>query len=111
MANSWSMVGNLRGPRGPAGIDGGGNGASADVEQKSEDFGLETIAETTFNGFRFDPQTGRLVVEQLDGSTPVSLPQDNFLRKDDYWNWVWTRRDLAFRWNDNNRSHLLMEVS
>lgn len=108
---SWTPVSSLRGPRGPAGVAGTGGGAAADVEQNSKDFGLETIADTTFNGFRFDPATGRLVVEQLDGTDPVSLPQDNFLRKNDYWNWVWTRRDLTFRWQDNNRSHLLMEVS
>lgn len=111
MANTWNLVGNLRGPRGPAGVDANGNGASADVEQNSEDFGLETIADTVFYGFRFDPTTGRLVVEELSGADPVSLPQDNFLRKNDYWNWVWTRRDLAFRWNASDSSHLLMEVS
>jgi len=65
------------------------------------------LADKVFYGFRLNPDDGGLVVEVLDGDTPVSLPQETIIDKYDYKQWVWSKDTIQFEWN---KGHLLMRL-
>ena len=64
----------------------------------------------TFYGFRYDNDTGRLVVEKINDGSPVKLPQDNIKRKTDYKTWIWTKHTVQFDWDQSQKTNLLMEI-
>ena len=65
------------------------------------------LADKVFYGFRLNPDDGGLVIEVLDGDTPISLPQDTIIDKYDYKQWVWSKDTIQFEWNEG---HLLMRL-
>lgn len=62
------------------------------------------LADKTFYGFRYDPDTGNLNIEVINDGSPVVLPSDYMINKYDYKQWVWTRDTLQFEWGP--RGHL-----
>jgi hypothetical protein len=64
----------------------------------------------TFYGFRYNNDTGKLVVEVINDGSPVKLPQDNITRKTDYKTWIWTKHTVQFDWDQNQKTNLLMEI-
>jgi hypothetical protein len=62
------------------------------------------LADKTFYGFRFNPDTGNLEVEIINDGSPVALPAEGIIDKYDYKQWVWSRDTLKFQWG--NRGHL-----
>lgn len=67
------------------------------------------LADKIFHGYRLDHSTGNLTVEIIDdGTTVVSIPQDDVIDPDAYKHWFWTAGTITYRWGDNG--HLLMEM-
>lgn len=67
------------------------------------------LADKTFHGFRLDPNTSDLNVEIInDGTTVVSIPDNNTTDPTAYKHWFWSADTITFRWGDNG--HLLMEM-
>lgn len=66
------------------------------------------LVDKVFYGFRYDPDTGNLNIEILDGDLPVRLPQDNIIDKYDYKQWFWTKDTVRFEWGTGG--HLLMRL-
>lgn len=62
------------------------------------------LADKTFYGFRYNPDTGKLQVEVINDGSPVELPQDGIIDKYAYTQWLWTRDTLSFQWG--NKGHL-----
>jgi hypothetical protein len=59
------------------------------------------LGNKVFYGFRYNPDTGNLNIEVIDGDAVVSLPQDTMKSKYDYKQWVWSSDTLEFYWNTN----------
>jgi hypothetical protein len=59
------------------------------------------LADKTFYGFRFNPDTGGLEVEVINDGSPVALPDEGIIDKYDYRQWVWSRDTLKFQWGNN----------
>jgi len=59
------------------------------------------LADKTFYGFRFNPDTGNLDIEIINDGSPVVLPDENIIDKLDYSQWVWSRDTLKFQWGNN----------
>lgn len=70
---------------------------------------IDTISDQTFYGFRYNVDTGKLILEILDGSDAVSLPSGDVIKDNDYRQWLWTQKRLKFSWREEN-GHLLVEV-
>lgn len=70
---------------------------------------INTVSNQTFYGFRYNVDTGKLILEILDGDTAVSLPMEGVIKDNDYRQWLWTQKRLKFVWNEDN-GHLLVEV-
>lgn len=68
------------------------------------------LADKTFVGFRFNPDTGHLDIEVItpDDGDAVVLPQEGVIDKYDYVQWVWTRDTLSFQWG--NKGHLQVKM-
>lgn len=76
-------------------------------------FNVEDVADSAFYGFRMNWATGKLTLEKIDPTdpTPISLPEDGYLKRDnDYSHWLFTKNTLRFLWNNQDSSHLLVEV-
>lgn len=73
-------------------------------------FNINDVGDQTFYGFKYNPITAKLTVEEINDGSPVTLPAEGSISPNDYKQWVWTKRDLSFRWNSSNKSHLLTEV-
>lgn len=73
---------------------------------------IDSVADKSFYGFRYDPLTAKLTVEKINDDSPgvVRLPHENQLRSDDYKHWVWTDATLIFAWNPNDLTRLTVEV-
>lgn len=59
------------------------------------------LADKTFYGFRLDPDSGNLNIEIINDGTSVNLPQEGFIDKYDYKQFVWSRDTLQFQWGNN----------
>jgi hypothetical protein len=59
------------------------------------------LADKTFYGFRFNPDTGNLEIEVINDESPVVLPDEGIIDKYDYRQWVWSRDTLKFQWGNN----------
>ena len=59
------------------------------------------LADKTFYGFRFNPDTGNLEIEIINDGSPVMLPDEGIIDKYDYRQWVWSRDTLKFPWGNN----------
>jgi len=59
------------------------------------------LGDKTFYGFRLDADNGNLDIEIINDGTPVALPQESAVDKNDYKQWVWTRDTLRFQWGPN----------
>jgi hypothetical protein len=59
------------------------------------------LADKTFYGFRFNPDTGNLEIEIINDESPVVLPDEGIIDKYDYRQWVWSRDTLKFQWGNN----------
>lgn len=69
------------------------------------------VADKAFYGFKLDPDTGDLVVYQIDDdSMAVELPnlQDGIIDKYAYKHWVWSKNTLQFQWSSNG--HLQVKI-
>lgn len=73
-------------------------------------FTLDSVSDQTFYGFRYNYATAKLNVEVISDGSVVSLPEPNIISDTDYQQWVWTKSNLAFSWNNANKSHMLVEV-
>jgi hypothetical protein len=73
-------------------------------------FNINDVGDQTFYGFKYNPLTAKLTVEEINDGSPVVLPTSESLNPNDYKQWVWTKRNLSFQWNSANKSHLLTEV-
>jgi hypothetical protein len=69
-----------------------------------------SFADKTFYGFRYNNATGKLIVERINDGSPVKLPDDNVLSRDDYKAWFWTKHTVQFDWDENQKPNLLMEI-
>jgi hypothetical protein len=69
-----------------------------------------SFADKTFYGFRLDPDTGKATVERINDGSPVSLPLEDLIRKEDYRNWFWTKHTVQFTWGLDKNTHMLMEI-
>lgn len=69
-----------------------------------------TFANETFYGFHYNHETGKLIVEKINDGTPVRLPVDNIINKNDYKNWFWTKHTVQFEWDQTQKTNLLMEI-
>lgn len=67
------------------------------------------LADKTFHGFRLNHGNGGLDIEIInDGTTVVSIPDNNTIDPNAYKHWFWSADTITFRWGDNG--HLLMEM-
>lgn len=64
----------------------------------------------TFYGFRYNNDTGKLVIEVINDGSPVRFPTDGVVRKTDYKAWFWTKHTVQFDWDTDPKSNLLMEI-
>ena len=69
-----------------------------------------SFSDKTFYGFRLNPDTGKLTVEVINDGSPVSLPLEDLIRKEDYRSWFWTKHTVQFDWDTNPNTNLLMEI-
>lgn len=81
-----------------------------DLVGNVDTFNINDVGDQTFYGFKYNPITAKLTVEEINDGSPVTLPAETSVSLDDYKQWVWTKRDLSFQWNSSNKSHLLTEV-
>ena len=81
-----------------------------DLVGNVDTFNINDVSDQTFYGFKYNPITAKLTVEEINDGSPVTLPTETAVSSNDYKQWVWTKRDLSFRWNSSNTSHLLTEV-
>lgn len=66
------------------------------------------LADKTFYGFKLDKQ-GDLTVEIInDGTTVVSLPEEDIIDDDDYKHWFWSSDTINFYFDENG--HLVMRM-
>ncbi len=66
------------------------------------------LADKTFYGFKLDKQ-GDLTVEIInDGTTVVSLPEDDIIDDNDYKHWFWSSDTINFYFDENG--HLVMRM-
>lgn len=72
------------------------------------------VADKVFYGFRFNPETGKLYIDILDGDEPVSLPHtDVQIDRYQYQQWFWSKNSVSFYWGDNEtrwKNKLLMRL-
>jgi hypothetical protein len=70
---------------------------------------ISVAATTNFYGFKLNPTTSRLTVDQITpGSGDViQLPVAGIILETDYEHWVWNDHNLGFSWNADR---LLLEV-
>lgn len=70
----------------------------------------KSVASDLFYGFRIDPETGNLFIDEIiNGSGVISLPQDNGVDAKAYKQWLWTQNKVVFNFNSSN-GHLEMTV-
>ena len=69
-----------------------------------------SFSDKTFYGFRLNPDTGKLTVEVINDGSPVSLPLEDLIRKEDYRSWFWTKHTVQFDWGLEKNTHMLMEI-
>jgi len=69
-----------------------------------------SFSSQTFYGVRYNNETGKLIVEKINDGSPVRLPADNMINKDDYKTWFWTKHTVQFDWDENQKTNLLMEI-
>ena len=73
---------------------------------------LDSVMDKAFVGFRLDPNTGNLTVEIIDDDEYIiSVPDGTIVGVDDYKAFLWTKKNLNFKWLPEQRpGHLIMEV-
>jgi len=69
-----------------------------------------SFASKTFYGARYNNETGNLVIEVINDGSPVKLPAENIIDKNDYKTWFWTKYTVQFDWNQSQKTNLLMEI-
>jgi hypothetical protein len=84
--------------------------ASSSASTNADFFNVDDVADKTFYGFRYNHLTGKLQVEKINDGDVVSLPDPSVVDANDYKQWVWTRSNLSFSWNNSRKTHLLVEV-
>jgi hypothetical protein len=68
------------------------------------------VADRVFHGFSFNPVTGKLIINALDGDTPVRFPDDNIFDNTSYSQWFWTNETITYYWDTTKGGHLLMRI-
>jgi hypothetical protein len=72
------------------------------------------VADKVFYGFNFNPSSGKLYVDILDGDEPVSLPQTVVnIDRNQYQAWFWSKNSVLFYWGTNGtrwQNKLLMRL-
>ena len=70
-----------------------------------------------FYGLKTDATLGRLYVQVVDDGSKVELPQDatnsngvRVRKPGEYREWIFTPELLTFQWDEDNPTHLLVEV-
>lgn len=66
----------------------------------------DTIANTTFHGFKLDHATGNLTIDVIDDDTEViRLPQEGVIDPEDYKAYFWTRDTIKY--SIDSKGHLI----
>lgn len=77
--------------------------------QESSD--INEAYDKIFYGFRVDPSTGKLFVDEINDNTmSVNLPDTNILNPLDYKTWIWSKNQLIFSWNATKKTNMNMEM-
>lgn len=84
--------------------------SSAPSAKGAAAFNPDDIDFQVFYGFRYDVHTGKLTVEKIDDGSAIRVPDPNFVRPDDYRQWVLTQNSLEFSWDPTYKTRLLVEV-
>ena len=88
----------------------GGETSNAFSEQNSTD--LNQAYDKKFYGFRFNAQTGKLTVDEINDSIMlIRLPEPNVINANDYKTWIWSQNTLTFGWSATQKTNATMEIS
>jgi hypothetical protein len=76
-----------------------------------DEYSFDDLIDKKFYGFKYDVNTGRMVIDVVGSGEVISLPQKGIIKDDDYKTWVSSARHLNFYWkNDGDSDRLIVEV-
>lgn len=76
-----------------------------------DEYSFDDLIDKKLYGFKYDVNTGRMVVDVVGSGEVISLPQKGIIKNDDYKTWLSSTRHLNFYWkNDGDSDRLIVEV-
>jgi hypothetical protein len=76
-----------------------------------DEYSFDDLVDKKLYGFKYNVNTGRMVIDVVGSGEVISLPQKGVIKDDDYKTWISSARHLKFYWKDDGDSdRLIVEV-
>ena len=76
-----------------------------------DEYSFDDLVDKKFYGIKFNPKTGKAVVDVVGSGEVISLPTKGIVSDEDYKTWISSTRHLQFYWKeDGDKDRLIVEV-